>query len=198
MASSSSAVGSSTSLGSSLAGASDGQLGARSPSSRRRRPTMIPTSGAVRGRSRIRAEVEVVVVVIVVVIGHGDAGLGATGAGRRAWPLRGRPWRDAAATGRPPRVACRAGIGGIIRSVTAPGGRGESARRSGGRASRRVSSDVDPGPARFVDLASFEQQPLDRLAIAGPLGLGLARPRCSRCARAAGRPRARAGGGSTS
>ena len=107
IASSSSADGSSTSFGSSLAGASAGSLAAGSAAPSSVTTTSIADVGAVLG-GRLRAEVEIVVVVIVIVVaGHGDAGLGgATGAGRRAWPLRGPPWRDGAATGRPPRVAC--------------------------------------------------------------------------------------------
>ena len=55
----------------------------------------------------------------------------ATDGGRPAWPLRGRPWRDGVATGRPPRVACR---GDRRTWVTSGGWRAAGSGRGAGRA----------------------------------------------------------------
>ena len=76
MASSSSAEGSSTSLGSSLAGASDGSLAAGVGSAVLGHHDD-PDVGAVLGGC-LRSEIEIVVVVVVIVVtGHGDTRLGA-------------------------------------------------------------------------------------------------------------------------
>src|SRR4029077_11007213 len=83
---------------------------------------------------------------------------GGSAGDRPAWPLRDRPWRDAVATERPPRVACL----GDRRTWLLPPGAGEQPGL--------VSAPIE-GQAHFIDLTSFEHESADGLAIAGSFGL---------------------------
>ena len=170
-----------------------------SRSCRPRRTTSTDSTSAARRARRRRPpdQVEVLVVVVVVVDRRSaDGGRGrATGAGRRAWPPRGRPWRGAVAT-RTASTSClssgSAGIGSSFGSRRqAARGRGRPGEQSGVW-SRRRSSDR----RAVVELAAFERSSRS-IASASPARSASAERRFVVVAALAdcGRPRGRGAGG---
>ena len=128
-------------------------------------PTSAPSASAAAA-SGLSVEI-VIVVVIVVVVGDGHRPCG-HGRGRRPAILASssRPWRGAVGTGRLRRVACR----GDRRAWYLRDGSGRWPRRPSSRvSSRRRSSDRR---ASLIWRRSCHQ-PVDRVAIAGSLGLAL-------------------------